>query len=324
MREHRFDPFTGDGVVLCDERRPDRALPVPPDGPVPCALCAGNEAVTGPTLDAIAGDSGWSARAVAHRLPALRVEESGEPHQDGPWLRATGLGAHEVLVESPTHAPLHEQPVERSVAALALLARRLGDLRRDRRLVSFAWWREEGLSTCHHPVSQLVALPYVPEALVRAVSHQVSWAARHGRPLAREVVTAEEQDGRRLVWSAPGAIAVCPWAPRAAFEVWVMPRAAGPSPADAPLEALEAVAAGARAARRALAAALGPIPVVTSLSCGPVDAPPVVGWFLRLRPRTTPPFGFEDAAGTVMNSVFPEESARVLRSAWAASEPAVP
>ncbi len=324
MREHRFDPFTGDGVVLCDERVPDRALPVPPDGPVPCASCAGNEAFTGRTLAAVPPEGAWSARAVAHHLPALRVEESGDTHSDGAYLKASGLGAHEVLIESPIHAPLHQQPVERSVAALQLLGRRLADLRQDRRLVTFAWWREEGMSTCHHPRAQLVGLPYVPEAVARSASHQLAWAGRHGRALQREVVAAEEADGRRLVWSGPLAVAVCPWAPRASFEVWVLPRFVAGPPADASDEVWADVAAGVWAARRAQARVLGDVPVVTSLAAGPVDAVPAVGWFVRVRPRTVPANGFEEASGAVMVGVYPEESASLLRSALSSADAAVP
>lgn len=312
MREHRFDPFTGDGVVLCDDHRPDLAPPLPPDVPTPCAFCPEHAELLGRRHDAV-GD----ARAVAHRIPALRVEASGEPHVEGPWLRASGLGAHELLVESAVHAPLHDQPVQASLDAHALWVRRLADLRQDRRLLSFLWWREEGLSAGHHPVAQLLALPYVPEATARAVVRQESWAGRHGEPLVRAVVRAEEADGRRLLWSSPGALAVAAFAPRAAFEVWVLPRAATGFPADAPPEVHADVARGAWLARRALRAALGPVPVVTTLSAPPVGAGAAAAWHLRLRPRTRSGAVADELAATTMVSVFPEEAARVLRSALA-------
>lgn len=319
MRRHRFDPLTGLAVILTDERPGEVSIPEPPDGPVPCPHCP--EHAVGRTL---AARPDGSARAVPHRIPALRVEEAERTSAEGPWLEADGLGAHEVLVESTEHRPLRGQPVERSVSALLLLRERLADLRRDRRLASFAWWREEGASGCHHPVSQLVALPYVPEAVARSAREQVAWAARQGGSLLGELLAADEADGRRVVWRSPHAVAVCPWAPRAAFEVWVVPRPAGGFPADAPEAVWADVARGVWHVSRALAGALGSTPVTTSLASGPVDAPPAVGWFLRVRPATALVRGLEESVGTAIVGVFPEESAARLRSVLANPDPLVP
>jgi UDPglucose--hexose-1-phosphate uridylyltransferase len=312
VRRHRFDPLTGDGVILCDERRPEAAPPLPPPGAVPCAHCP--EHAVGRTLAALPSEGPWSARAVPHRVPAVRVEEPGETHAQGPFLEGDGLGAHEVLVESPEHRPLHHQDPGRAVTAALLLRERLRDLRQDRRLATFTWWREDH-GAASHPTSQLVALPYVPDLVARATSQQVAWAGRHGRSLLAELVAADLADGRRLVWAGEHAVAVCPWAPRSAFEVWIVPRRAGGFPGDAPPEVWEEVAGAAIRLRRAQEEALGPAPAVTTLRSGPVDAPPAVGWFVSVRPRLTPPSGLDEATGTVMVGVFPEESAAVLRGA---------
>ncbi|HEX9566199.1 MAG TPA: galactose-1-phosphate uridylyltransferase, partial [Thermoplasmata archaeon] len=46
---------------------------------------------------------GWSIRCVPNEFPALeRVGEVRE-HRDGPFVSVDGVGAHEIVVESPNH-----------------------------------------------------------------------------------------------------------------------------------------------------------------------------------------------------------------------------
>src|SRR6266705_2219166 len=87
-----------------------------------CPLCPGNEAQTPPEILAYraAGGapntSGWSLRVVANKFPALRIE--GDLGREGVGLydRMNGVGAHEVIIESPDHkatlASLSEKKLE--------------------------------------------------------------------------------------------------------------------------------------------------------------------------------------------------------------------
>src|SRR5207244_13044707 len=63
----------------------------------------------------------WSIRCVPNKFPALeRVGEVRE-HRDGPFLSVDGVGAHEIIVESPDHdghlATLDDRQVERVLRA---------------------------------------------------------------------------------------------------------------------------------------------------------------------------------------------------------------
>ena len=80
-----------------------------------CPFCAGHEAHTTPTIDQIERDGRWVARSFANRRPAVALEGIEGVVRDGIYERTGGIGAHEVIVEAPEHAPLHTLPVERTI-----------------------------------------------------------------------------------------------------------------------------------------------------------------------------------------------------------------
>src|SRR5438128_947557 len=113
MPELRKDPVVGRWVIIATERarRPSDfvAQPVRPVG-AGCVFCEGNEHKTPPEI--LAGRSaesrpnepGWSYRVVPNKFPALRIEGELEPAGEGLFDRMNGVGAHEVVIETPEHA----------------------------------------------------------------------------------------------------------------------------------------------------------------------------------------------------------------------------
>src|SRR5207247_1258303 len=73
-----------------------------------CPICDGHETMTPPGVLAYRDRGkpdgpGWSIRCVPNKFPALeRVGEVRE-HWDGPAVSVAGVGAHEIVVESPDH-----------------------------------------------------------------------------------------------------------------------------------------------------------------------------------------------------------------------------
>src|SRR5688572_9734062 len=116
--EIRRDPITGRTVVIDRapfKRRSDFDLEPArvDDVPAACPLCEGREGEAGPEILAwreggLANMPGWSVRVIANRSPMLRIEGGMEVRTDGLLEARDGLGAHEVIVETPLHdQPLH-------------------------------------------------------------------------------------------------------------------------------------------------------------------------------------------------------------------------
>ncbi|HYS71282.1 MAG TPA: galactose-1-phosphate uridylyltransferase, partial [Thermoplasmata archaeon] len=111
MPELRKDYVTDTWVVFSTVRgkRPQEA----PAGarktdPAKCPFCVGHEHMTPPELLAYRkggtpNGPGWWIRCVPNKYPALEVE--GEVHRKVTQLfhSVNGVGAHEVIVETPEH-----------------------------------------------------------------------------------------------------------------------------------------------------------------------------------------------------------------------------
>ena len=73
----------------------------------PCPFCPGNEENTPPEILAYRPDGsrpntkGWTLRVVPNRYPALMIEGNLDREGHGMYDKMNGVGAHEVIIETP-------------------------------------------------------------------------------------------------------------------------------------------------------------------------------------------------------------------------------
>ena len=118
-------------------------------------------------------------RVVPNKFPALQVEGGLDREGDGMFDRMNGIGAHEVIIETPDHdktlASMSEPEIERVLSAFR---ERMVDLKQDRRLRYILVFKNQGATagaTLEHAHSQLIALPIVPDF----VREEIEGARRH-------------------------------------------------------------------------------------------------------------------------------------------------
>lgn len=180
--ELRRDPITGRSVLidLTPQKRPDDFLIEPvrlEDPPASCSLCEGREADAGVELLAWreggpANTPGWSVRVVPNRHPMLKIEGSTDERADGRFQSRDGLGAHEVVIETPVHdQPLHHLPADRLWRVLWAWRTRLQDLKRDARFATAVVFKNHGRAAgarLDHSHSQIAAYRSFPLPLKRS------------------------------------------------------------------------------------------------------------------------------------------------------------
>jgi UDPglucose--hexose-1-phosphate uridylyltransferase len=237
MPELRRDPITGRFVIVSPERalRPSEFLRPPPahrDGL--CPFDPGSESNTPPEILAYrnAGSTpngpGWSVRVFPNRFPALRVEGALQSEGDGMFDRLSGVGAHEVIVDSPVHDRSLAQLEPAQIASvLAAFRDRILDLGRDQRLRSVVIFKNHGAeagSTMEHSHCQLIALPLIPATLAEELEGSLAHFRQKDRCIYCDIVRQERKEGVRMVGENPESAALAPWASRAAFETWILPK----------------------------------------------------------------------------------------------------
>ena len=171
MPELRRDPILGRWIIVSSDRihRPSD-FPRRPQGRTSggfCPFCPGNEYTTpGEIMAYREGASppngpGWSLRVVPNKYPALRIEGNLETTGDLLFQKSDGIGAHEVIIETPDHEmTLATLSVEAVEGLLRAFESRLTDLAGDQRLKYVLIFKNKGPAsgaTLEHSHSQLIS-----------------------------------------------------------------------------------------------------------------------------------------------------------------------
>ena len=237
MPELRRDPIVGRWVIISTERsrRPSDFAPAPrrrKGGP--CVFCGGQEHRTPDEVWALrpgrgeANTPGWLLRVVPNKFPALRIEGELEPSAEGMFDRMNGIGAHEVIVESPDHDAVIEQlPVPHLAEVFRAYRDRINDLAKDPRLEYVMVFKNHGDpagASLEHTHSQLIATPVVPLMVEEELAGALQHLKLRQRCIWCDIIRQERQARTRIVFEHDGFVALAPFAPRFPFETWILPR----------------------------------------------------------------------------------------------------
>lgn len=335
MPELRKDPIVGRWVIISTDRakRPTdfaREKPVLKGGF--CPFCYGNESKTPPEVLAFrpnknggpppAKDSpGWTVRAVPNKFPALGIEGSLNRQAEGMFDKMSGIGAHEVVIETPEHtATLAQLPERRIEDVLWAFRDRILDLRQDRRFKYILIFKNHGESagaSLEHSHSQLIALPILPKQVVEELEGAKQYYIFKERCVFCDIIRQETESGIRVVAENQEFLTVAPFAPRFPFETWVLPKRHESSFENSSTGMYENLA-------RALKTLLTKADVVLDnpsynlvLHTSPLQDPQNdhYHWHMEFMPKLTKTAGFEWGTGFYINPTPPEEAAKFLREA---------
>ncbi len=326
MPELRKDPIVGRWVIIAPERadRPNahlRAQHEPDEGA--CAFCPGNESMTPNEVRRVGPGArngpGWTSRVVPNRFPALRVETQMRRTANGLFDQLAGVGAHEVLIETPEHAqPLAQQKLAQVLGLFVAAKERIIDLSRDLRLRSIVLFKNHGVAagaTLSHSHSQLIALPLITPDLAEEIRCAKDHFERKERCVFCDVLAQEFEQRVRVVYESEGFVALSPYAARSPFETWILPRQHRSNFEASELHELEGLAEAVQTVLRKIDVALEKPAYNFYLHTQPLREPlsGYYHWHLELKPMLTQQAGFEWGSGVYINPTPPEEAAAFLR-----------
>jgi UDPglucose--hexose-1-phosphate uridylyltransferase len=319
--ELRKDPIVGRWVIIATERgkRPGE-FTHDPSQPKPgafCPFCPGQEDKTPPEV--LAYGRPWTLRVVPNKFPVLRVEGEVDRRGEGVYDAMNGIGAHEVLIETPSHdrafADLEEREVE---SVLAAYQDRIHDLKRDVRFRYVMVFKNHGAAagaTLAHSHSQLIALPVVPITVADEMEGAKRYHDFKERCIFCDIVKQELADGRRVIFENGGFVVLAPYAPKFPFETWIVPKTHRAAYRDVERRELGQLANALRTALRRLNTALDNPPYNFILHSAPfgLEAAPHYHWHLEIMPTLSKVAGFEWGSGFYINPTPPEDAAKFLR-----------
>ncbi len=236
LSELRKCPITGRWVIIAVERakRPtDFAIEKEIKKGGFCPFCYGNEHITPPEIYAIRepntkpNTEGWKVRVVPNKFPALQRE--GELHKKGiglyDWI--SGIGAHEVIIESPFHElSLAELPLQHFELVIKTYINRIKALYEDERIVYVQVFKNHGAiagASLEHSHTQIIAIPTMPKAITERLNAGLKYYEFKERCLFCDIIWQEEKEKERIVMQSKFFLAYCPYASRFPFEVTIIP-----------------------------------------------------------------------------------------------------
>lgn len=331
MPELRRDPITGEWVIVASERakRPSDFASHSPgrdsQDQKNCPFCSGNEAMTPPEIMAFRhpgsqrNGSGWWVRVVPNKFPALGIEGDLNKTGRGMYDWMNGVGAHEVIVETPEHDKklgfLDDRQIEDVLWAYR--ARYL-DLKKDPRLKYILIFRNYGRvagASLSHPHSQLVATPVTPGIVSAELQGARRYTEYRDRCVFCDILRQEQEEGVRVIAENDHFLVISPYAARTPFETWLLPKRHSPSFAAISAEEQSAFASILGDTLRRIHYCLDDPPYNFNIHTAPCDEDESVDfhWHLSISPRLTIAAGFEMGTGIYINVTPPEQAAEYLR-----------
>ena len=336
MPQLRKNPITREWVIIATERsrRPSDFAQVEDTDPASrpahnetCPFCLGNEEKTPPEVLAFRSapenpnTPGWWVRVIPNKFAALAIEGELDRSGYGMYDFMNGVGAHEVIVETPEHNKCMATIAPRQAEEVWwAITQRMLDLQRDPRFKYICLFRNHGRvagTSLEHPHSQMVALPMVPMDVMQEIHGADYYHDYHDRCIFCDMIRQELNFGKRIVTETEDFVAFEPFAPRMPFETWIMPKRHSRSFVDDAEETIPGFVKVLQDSLGRIGKTLNNPPYNYVLHTAPFDAEKehCYHWHLEILPRLTIAAGFEMGTGMYINVTTPEDAAEHLRAA---------
>lgn len=271
---------------------------------------------------------GWSVRAIPNQFAALRIEGKFDRRGEGLYDMMNGVGAHEVIIESPMHnAAFGDYPLAKIEEILAMYRHRMQDLMRDQRFRHIQIFRNYGElagASVPHPHSQVVALPMTPVPVREELQHAYDYWNLKERCIFCDMISQDTQS-ERVIFANHEFVSLEPFAARHAFETWIFPKEHTSSYHTISDSALTSLAEALKYSMMSIDQAMARPPFNLVLHTAPVQPEKAYHssnakvtdhyhWHIELIPRAMRAGGFQFGTGIHVNPVLPENAAEYLRT----------
>ncbi len=295
-----------------------------------CPFCYGNESKTPPEILAYRPNPnggppperdtpGWRVRVVPNKFPALGIEGNLNRQAEGMFDKMNGIGAHEVIIETPEHnSTLPMLPDKRVEDVLWAFRDRILDLRQDKRFKYILIFKNHGEAagaSLEHPHSQLIALPILPKQVVEELEGAKQYYIYKERCVFCDAIRQELDDPIRVVAENEDFVTLAPYAPRFPFETWILPKRHESAFENSSSHMYENLSKALKSLLRRADAVLDNPAYNLVIHTAPVQDPTLdhYHWHMEFMPKLTKTAGFEWGTGFYINPTPPEEAAKFLR-----------
>jgi UDPglucose--hexose-1-phosphate uridylyltransferase len=336
LNELRKDPLLGRWIVVLSNSRPpseykqeNGSTPFPGDS---CIFCAGRESETPkeimliPDASSAASSRKWWTRVVPNVCPVFKVEGDLGRKGEGMYDKMNGIGANEIIVESPHHnVQPEDMGLEQMTRVVITYRDRMADLEKDMRLRYTLIYKNRGRSAGEHfghPISHLASTPVIPKRVKEELDGSKQYFAYKERCIFCDVMREELRVGSRVIAETRHFVAFCPYASKFPFESWIIPKTHHCAFQDSRPYELEDLALILSSVLKKLRSLFPELSYNYFIHSAPNRIPRkdhwhTLGedyhWHLEIMPRFLRTSGFEWGSGFYILPTSPEDAAKYLR-----------
>jgi UDPglucose--hexose-1-phosphate uridylyltransferase len=199
-----------------------------------CLLCPGREDSTPGEIFAIRGNdsipnsSNWQTRVIPRLNPIFQIEGDLGRRAVGMYDKMNSIGANEIIIESPEHSkPPEDIGIAQMINVITTYKHRIYELEKDPRFRYTFIYKDCGKTAgelLYHPHSQVIATPVIPKGIKEELDGAKAYYYYKERCIFCDIMNEELRTGERIIMETKNFIAFAPFAPRFAFEYWIMPK----------------------------------------------------------------------------------------------------
>ncbi len=333
MSEVRRDIVTDTWVIIDTEN--DQVPKIEKrdaDEPGDCPFCEGHESRTPNEIFAVrdggaSNGPGWKLRVIPNINPILKIEGELEKFGVGVYDMVSGIGANEVIVETPRHIRnFFELDSDQISLILRTYRQRIDDLHKDKRMRYILIFKNHrrlaGASTMTHTHSDLIALPATPVRVKQKLDGAKEYYGYKERCLFCDIMQQEIEMGDRLIFQSEKFVVIAPYASRFPFETLILPKRHTFTYKLIDEEEITDLAGVLKKVCRTMYDILDDPPFNLILCDSPNLLPKAnywstikadFHWHIEITPRLYRTTGFELGTGFYINRIAPEKAAGILR-----------
>lgn len=322
--ELRQDIVTGDWVVIATGRakRPDEFAAAERDRDEEREDPFEDPEASGQEKDVLIyriDDGDWSLRVFPNKYPAFTRGRAVKDLSAGPYFAMSGVGYHELVVTRDAKRSLAELETWRVAEVIDAYQERYLDLMNKKSVKYIQIFHNHGKesgASLPHPHSQLMAIPVISPGLSLELDGAERYYRANKEPVFQTIVEHELKAKERVVFENEHFVVVCPFASRAAFEMWVIGKRRNPYFERITDEEKFTAAEALQAALTAIHNGLNDPSYNFYIHTAPCDGQDYAHyqWHIEILPRTAVWAGFELSTGIEVSTIQPEAAAEFLRS----------
>lgn len=267
----------------------------------------------------------WTIQVVKNKYPALIDGLCVPPRNVGPFLVADGFGFHELVITRDHDKSFAQFTDEETEEVLKVYKDRYNSISQDECGDYVLIFHNHGPlagASVYHNHSQILSMPIIPPGILKNVKGAKEFFERTGEKIHEMLIEWEVEQNKRIIYENEKFIAICPFVSRAPYEIRIFPKKTSSNFGDIHDEDLMSLANMLNKVLKKLNLALNNPDYAFFIHTSPIkkgnsDLYDFYHWHIEIMPRFSIAAGMELGTNVFVNTVDPDEAAKLLRETGA-------